>query len=268
MVLEAQAGQTGSQDSTPAIFEMWGASTEPSPAGLSYSLGEAGVVSVPVWRLPLPADPEEADSQLRERQVLLESSQAALEGIPERIDRLLANTRLQGSGGISFDLEATRTLPQPEADLLASLQTLRQPLLGVSFAVDEEQRGKLEAAFERFSADIDRLLRKISHFAWVETEVGEKLIARTIVSWNGDANTAWEIGLRAPEHQGHQRSLSQALASRNIILHAVLVTVQSAAKLAALLATPGGVLLTLPLAWRFVNQILADVERFQNLKIS
>jgi hypothetical protein len=263
---KAQAGQAEGQVSTPAIFEMWGTSSDSISPGISYSLEEAGGVSAPVWRLPLPADPEKAETQLRERQALLESSQAALEGVPERIDRLLEGTRLASSGRIAFDIEAAQALPEPETDLLASLQSLRQPLLGVSFAVDEEQRGKLEAAFERFNADIDRLLRTISHFAWVETEVGEKLIARTIVSWDGDADTAWGTELKPLEYQDHQRSLSQALASRNIILHAILVTVQSAAKLAVLLATPGGALLALPLAWKFVNQILTDVEKFQNLQ--
>jgi len=266
MVREAQAGRSEGQELTPAIFEMWGASTEVSSAGLSYGLGEVEVESVPVWRLPLPADPAAADRQLLDRQALLDASRSALEGVPESIDRLLESSRSASAGGVAFDLESIPTFTQAEADLLASLQALRQPLLGVSFAVDEEQRGKLEAAFERFSADIDRLLRTVSHFAWVETAVGEKLIARTIVGWDGDADTAWEAESNALEYQDHQRSLSQALASRNIILHAILVTVQSAAKLAALLATPGGVLLALPLAWRFVNQILADVEKIQNLK--
>jgi hypothetical protein len=132
--------------------------------------------------------------------------------------------------------------------------------------MEDEQRGKLEEVYQRFDADLNRLLRLITHFAWVETVIGEFLIARTIVSWDGDAGTVWGGGLKVREYQNHVRSLEQALASRNIILHAVIVTVQSAAKLAVLLATPGGAVLALPLVWKFVKQILADVERYQNLQ--
>jgi hypothetical protein len=245
---------------------MWSYQPDSDESGLSFGLEGEGIQAAPVWHFDLPADPVGASAHLEERDALIEASQAALEDVPERVDRLVEGSRLASSGRISFDLESSPALPEPEADLLASLQALNAPLLGVSFGMEDEGRNKLEEAVERFDSDMDRLLRQVTNFAWVETQVGDQLLARTIVQWDGDAGTAWRSGLAVKEYQDHQHSLTQALATRNILLHALIVTVQSAAKITALIVTPGGVLLALPLAWKFVNQILSDIEKFQNLK--
>jgi hypothetical protein len=103
----------------------------------------------------------------------------------------------------------------------------------------------------------------VTHFAWVETRQGDLLIGRSVVGWSGDLDTLWRPGLTTEQRELHRRSLHQALASRNILLHAVVVTVRSAAKLAVLLTTPGGALLALPVAWKFVKEIMADIEKYK-----
>jgi hypothetical protein len=256
-------------DSLPGIFGLWRIGPEGDAAGLSYGLDAGEPEDTPIWRLTLPAQRQEADATLAELEALLRSSEEALEKIPERLDRMVQASRLAGSGGLSFDQGSLPALPEPEAELLASLLVLNQPFGGLSFEVPGEsvevRNGKLAEAFRAFEGSMERLIRQVTHFAWVETEVGEVMIARSIVSWNGDANTAWGHGLGGGLYQRHRRSLAQALASRNLLLHALVTTAQSAAKLGVLLATPGGALLALPLAWKFVNQVLADVEKIRGL---
>ncbi|MEJ2267272.1 MAG: hypothetical protein P8X95_27830 [Anaerolineales bacterium] len=50
------------------------------------------------------------------------------------------------------------------------------------------------------------------------------------------------------------------------MLRTFIVTTQGAAKLSILLATPGGAILALPAAWKYVNQILAELEKIRDLK--
>jgi hypothetical protein len=256
----------GDVASTPAVFGLWSSQPSPEDADLSYDLGPGVVEAPPVWRLELPPDQVGAASQLADWKALLISSQEALDEVPERLDRLEMG---RGSaGGISFGQPVIGDLPDPESDLIILIQALHQPLLGVSFGTGDEQRGKLEEAFQRFKDDMERLLHLVTQFAWVETEQGGVLLGRTVVGWSGDADTAWRNGLKAEAYRLHIQSLAQALASRGIILHALVVTVQSAAKLAVYLATPGGALLALPLAWKFVNQVLADVEKYHKTQLS
>ncbi len=200
---------------------------------------------------------------LAERQEVLGASQLALEDIPERIENLVRQARATGGVGLSFAPPSAEALPEPEAEALELLHALEMPAIGVSFdAAGEEKRG-LEQTFDQFKADMDDLLRLVTHFAWVETEQDGRLIGRSVVGWSGDLDTLWHGGLTPEQRELHHRSLRQALASRNILLHAVVVTLRSAAKLAVLLTAPGGALLAVPVAWKFVKEIMADIEKYK-----
>lgn len=245
------------------LFQTWQFQTGPAVPGLSYSIDMAGAEALPVWRVDLPADPQAAQATLSQRQDLLLTSQMALADVPLRIDDLVQHARATGGVGLSFAPPSADALPDPEADALGLLHALELPAVGVSFAAgDEEQRG-LNQAFDQFKADMDNLMRLVTHFAWVETQQDNLLIGRTIVGWSGDLDMLWRTGLTPQAQELHQRSLSQALASRNILLHATVVTVRSAAKLAVLLTTPGGALLAIPVAWKFIKEIMADIEKYK-----
>jgi hypothetical protein len=245
------------------LLQTWQFQPTPAAPGLSYSIKEADADAVPVWRLDLPADPEAAQATLSQRQKLLLTSQIALADVPVRIDNLVQHARATGGVGLSFAPLSAEALPDPEADALGLLHALELPAVGVSFAAGSEEQHGLEQAFTRFKADMDNLMRLVTHFAWVETQQDNHLIGRTIVGWSGDLDMLWRLGLAPQGYELHQRSLSQALASRNILLHATVVTVRSAAKLAVLLTTPGGALLAIPVAWKFVKEVMVDVEKYK-----
>lgn len=234
---------------------------------MSYAIGTADAEAVaqayPVWRVDLPADSTSAEMILAERQEVLGASQLALEDIPERIENLVLQTRATGGVGLSFAAPSTEAMPKPEAEALELLHALELPAVGLSFAAGSEERRGLEQAFDQFKVDMDDLLRLVTHFAWIETQQDGRLIGRTVVGWSGDLDTLWQPGLTPEQHELHRSSLRQALASRNILLHAVVVTLRSAAKLAVLLTTPGGALLAVPVAWKFVKEIMADIEKYK-----
>ena len=245
------------------LFQSWQFQPTPAAPGLSYSVDAAGAEALPVWSLNLPADPQAARATLSQRQDLLLSSQMALNDVPLRIDDLVQHARATGGVGLSFAPPSAEALPDPEADALGLLHALELPAVGVSFAAGSEEQRGLNQAFEQFKADMDNLTRLITHFAWVETQQDGLLIGRTIVGWSGDLDMLWRTGLTPQARELHQRSLSQALASRNILLHATVVTVRSAAKLAVLLTTPGGAVLAIPVAWKFIKEVMADIEKYK-----
>jgi hypothetical protein len=86
----------------------------------------------------------------------------------------------------------------------------------------------------------------------------EDLLGQTTVSWSGDVNTVWRVGLSPEDVKLHQRTLALALQSRDTLLQILVMATQFAVKLSVLLAMPGGAILALPAAWKFINQVLAE----------
>jgi hypothetical protein len=252
-------------DPLPAAFESWQFESDKSVPGVSFGLDSAPEERIPVWRKDLSADPEVAAAELTASEALTQASMEELDAVPGRIDDLISHVQSESVGGVSFAAPSTEALPAPEAELLDLLGTINSPAVGISFAVGGEEQGKIENAFDQFGSDMNRLLRLVTHFAWVETEIEGQLLGRSVVSWSGDLDTNWASSAAAEVYQMHQRSLNQALVTRNIALHAVTITTQSAVKLAVLLAAPGGALLALPVAWKFVKGILADIQKYKDL---
>ena len=90
-------------------------------------------------------------------------------------------------------------------------------------------------------------------------------MGETIVGWTGDTRTVWGAGAAPARLAWHTRSMALALASRAMLLRTFFLVTQDAAKLSVLLAVPGGAVLALPVAWKFVYQVLAEVGEYQKL---
>jgi hypothetical protein len=91
-------------------------------------------------------------------------------------------------------------------------------------------------------------------------------VARSVLRWSGDLDTFWGEAI-VPEQAGlHRRSLAVAVSSRNLMLRTILLAAQNAARLAALLATPAGAVMAIPAVWKFINQVLEEVEGHQRVK--
>jgi hypothetical protein len=126
--------------------------------------------------------------------------------------------------------------------------------------VGDEVASEWKRVTQQFQASVERLLQFVVHNAWVETHVQECLVARTAVGWTGDLQTVWYEQVSAAHAAFHQRALALALASRETLLRTVALAARGALTLSILLGTPGGAVLALPVAWRFINQVLAELE--------
>jgi len=193
---------------------------------------------------------------------LAERSQASsdvLDELPERIERLAS--RGEPSEATSFDIESSVDLPPADVELLRFLNELERPADQVSFGLGDDLREGWQVAQEQFQKMTSQALQSLSHMAWVETSQGGILFGRTSVGWTGDMDSFYTPEASPEQIQLHQRSLALALTSRHAFIRAFSATVAGASRLALSLATPGGALLALPAVWKYVNQILSEVER-------
>jgi hypothetical protein len=112
-----------------------------------------------------------------------------------------------------------------------------------------------------------RLFQLLSHLAWVETRSEGRLLGQTLVGWSCDTQTLWGDVLEETQQVLHRRNLQLALASRLLHLRLLIIATQAAAKISLLLGGSGGAgtLLALPLAWRYLNQILKELDRYQKV---
>jgi hypothetical protein len=235
-----------------AGFDLWQTEDLPPPAGLAFSL-ETAPPAISRWQLDLP----DASPAALERLEVLESQQraaaTALAVAPRRLEVLLDQPTLSFSGP---------SMAEPETDLLGMVAELRGP---ISFAPGEPSR--LYQVGLQFQAGMVRLFQLLSHLAWVETRSEGRLLGQTLVGWSGDTQTLWGDVLEETQQVLHRRNLQLALASRLLHLRLLIIATQAAAKISLLLGGSGGAgtLLALPLAWRYLNQILKELDRYQKV---
>lgn len=248
----------------PDVFANWQVAPSFPSVEVAFDLGGGTQEEASLWQIDLPSDPEAASTQLERSAAQVAATQAALDEVPGRIDALVTQRQAPGTGPVAFDTAGTPPMAEAESELLRWLDSV-DPGQPVSFGMQSVTSSEVKGAGAQFLQGTDQLLRLLVHFAWVETQVEGDLLARTVVDWTGDSNTAWGQELSAEQFQLHQRSLRLALASRTTLLRIFIIVTQSAAKISALVATPGGALLALPAAWKFVNKVLAEVKNYQEI---
>jgi hypothetical protein len=211
-----------------------------------------------VWRVNLPASPLEAATQLEAGEARLRETRAALNRAPDQIESFVARASQRSDAtGVSFSLGGDETFTAQESELLYLLEEARtgEPP-AVSFAVGEAAPDTLRQASAQFSAAIAKLTRILSN-------VAGQLLARTVIDWTGDTNTLAQLQLNATQVGQHRRTVALAVASRGLYLNTFVIVTQGALKLAPLLTTPGSAVLALPIAWKSVSQVLAEIGKYR-----
>lgn len=226
----------------------------PAPAVPVYGLEEpAGQEVTP--GLPVPPGPEapgavwllELDSRggssdLEERARRLTSLENTLASAPGRLELALsraAYTQSFSPGG-------------PEQLLTAGMAAASQR---VSYGLGAPD---WDALRERFGAMFESVDRQVLHFVWVDTNLDGRLAARTVAGWGGDFSTCFSAGLPGDALDAHQRSLDLAMKARLTTLRAALATIQLAARIALLAATPIAPIQALALAWQFFETVMGE----------
>jgi len=243
--------------SLPTIFQNW--QSLPVRAGVSFDTAGEAEEPASRWSLDLPADPSAAAETMTQAEAQLRAAQAALEAAPQRLEEFVS--RMQ-SGEVDFAVGAAAGdgggAPPAEAVLLPFLDSLQPGR--ASFGLRDEV-GEL---VERFQENTRGLLDGVQHLASVETRMEGELLARTLVDWTGDQVTAWEVALTPEQRSLHERSLAMALASRFAMIRMVSIAAQGAAKIATLIAAPGGALLALPAAWKYLNMLMSQMQKSES----
>lgn len=244
------------------FFGLWTTTSAPASPGVAFALPGEEMPDVPIWRADLPEDMEQASSTLAGIEASLHRAQSALTTATDRIDLLVKRQ----TSPVSFGMEMRDDdLSQSEIDLLYLIQEAQFGKPPVSYGLGDLARGGWEKAVEQFQDFIGQVQRILSQYALVETHIAGQLMVRTSVSWMGDFETAWQVAADAKQMALHKRTLSTALAARSIMFRSVIVVATNASKLSVLLATPGGAILALPAAWKFINQIRAELEKYQKI---
>ncbi|MCX7755799.1 MAG: hypothetical protein N2117_11235 [Anaerolineales bacterium] len=239
---------------------------------LSFSLApdSATPSGPPVFRMRLSKE-SLADEPLTRQESEMAELDAALQHLPNRLEALLQGmeTNPSAAGNVSFDTAAAETEWSPENELRALLNDLTQSE-SVSF---EAQGGALAAqeplsrawrqARDEFQSFLETINQTVLHFAWVETVLDGKLIARSAVDWSGDTITAWVETADSVQKRLHHQTLERAARTRHLNLRLFTAITGGAIKIAALLTT-GTPVLALPAAYRYVMAVIRQTREWQS----
>jgi hypothetical protein len=231
----------------------------------------------PIFRVNLPADGGDAAAALAVNEDYIASLNAALENVPSRLDGLVARTQQRqqkaANTGLSFDVLSLEGQESgPEGDLLALLGDIeaegKRASGEISFGIGETASAAWEQAKAGFEALMEQINRDVLHFAWVETNVGGSLIARTTIGWSGDAQTVFLDEIGEAQVSLHERSLQIVTQTRSLRLRLFITIASGATKISALVTTPAGAVMALPAVYQYVMQIVAQVKQLQSIQLS
>lgn len=254
-----ELASTSLADATPDVLGVWTV-TPAVPAGaVAFDTAAAPATDAPVWRANLPAHPDLAEAELAAGEGRLGASHEALTEAQARLGAFVAAR----TAGPAFDAPGAGAKGEaPEAELWLLLQEIEQGRPPPSFGLGDTFVGKWEQANQQFQAFIEHVSRLVAYYAWVETCQAGRIVGRTAVGWTGDVDTVWPAATDPDQAELHRRTLALALASRDALVRMVALVTSGAVKLSVLLTTPGGAVLALPAAWKFINQVLTELEKY------
>lgn len=254
---------TGKRSLEGDLFGVFDAKQDLADAPVSFDLGSASDPDVVIFSSDLPADLQQANSEIETAEAGVQANLASLGAAQARLDQFVRSQ----TGGVSFSVPGYAS-GSPESQLLVLLEATEPggEWDAASFEAGEAKSSQWERAAAEFREFIQRLNQIVGHFAWVETQISGKLVARSSVSWTGNLETAWNIPPTADLSSLHQRTLKLALASRAGMLKTFGVVSAGAVKLTALVASPAGAILALPATWNFIRQVQHETARYQSIK--
>jgi hypothetical protein len=158
---------------------------------------------------------------------------------------------VQAAGRLEAGQARLRAASTRLADAAARLdRELAHTGAGVAFAAEAELAGW------------QRLTSACRPSAWVETRIQGEPVARSLLGLEGNVRTVCRPGGLGPGDAAlHRESMRLVVDSRAAFLRVVACVTRGAVAISARLALPGGPVLALPIAWRLVRRVLAEVDR-------
>jgi hypothetical protein len=195
----------------------------PPAPGVAFTAPAPSAPEVPLWRIDLPADPGRAAGRLEAGHARLRTASERLAGAAARLDAAL-----------------DRSGPD------------------VAFTADQPIAGSPAAAE---LTGWRRLVHGCRPSAWVETRIQGEPVAGSLLGLGGDVRTVCRVGLGPGHARLHGDGVRLVVDSRAAFLRVVACVTRGAVAISVRLALPGGAVLALPVAWRFVQRVLAEVDR-------
>jgi len=271
----------------PDLFGLWqpvpaaaARPGSPTPAGqalpgeqdFALPAADAGPLC---WRIDLSPNARQAAAELDRAQARLAATMRGLDDVEGRLAGFVASDGLPPPDETAYSLDPAPSAPEPEADLQALMDELAragEPAQAgepadYDFAV--LSAGRVAEAVAGYRAFLNQFYQSISHYARVETAQRGRVLARTRVGWTGDMGTAWHNRVTSEQIALHQRSLALALDTRAGLLRVAVLVVQGArllAQLSVMAAATPSLILAAPAAWRFIQQVLAEARRWQEMR--
>jgi hypothetical protein len=245
----------------------------PQPISFDINHENTPETSVPIYRVTFSDRIEDSKMAMEENLANFEQLNAALDQVPIQLDDLVQRQQKRASS-VSFSAAAADLEMGAESELLSLLASADAAALmgtapqSVAFGLNEVATEVIQQAKEKFNALLEQINHEILHFAWVEMKIGGLLIARTEVSWNGDSTTIWNQATSSDQMSLHRQTLQVVSQTRNLKLRLLFTVTSGAAKMAALMAAPGGIILALPGVYQYVIRILAQVKQIQSIQSS
>ena len=235
-------GDTGSP-AGPWVLGMW-----VEEAGDAQATSSNG--PMPVWRVALPPDPAAARSQLDTCDAALDRSRRSLPEAAARLESVPASrSGLSYGGSLSPEDELLRELDPSWGGEAGMLEYSSLPPGSTPPFSWWEQRVADLTGFA------NRVATWCSPAAWVETTVGDQLLARSLVGFRGDVRTVWRGAYEPIDVALHQDAVRLAASSRAALVRAVSVATCGALGLALRLSNPATAALAIPATWRFVQRV-------------
>jgi hypothetical protein len=204
-------------------------------------VGQGAAPQTILWMVHLPTDPALATGVLATAEANLEAS---LQRLPAAKDRLAALLDPQPSWTATGRSDA-------EEALAAWLHDGQ-----VSFAGGAAGGRVTPAMLDDCAALIDRIRMACAPTAVIETVSGERLVCRSRLALDGSAGTVVRSDRGANDTQLHERAVALAASSRVALLRVLGSAARAAVAISVRLMLPGGPLLALGPALRFVHDVI------------
>jgi hypothetical protein len=227
-----------------------------------------------VWSVSLPADTADAQRSVQQQRHVLQTTHIAIAESGRFLENLSPSPEM-----VSFGAAGIANMPDPEARLVESLAHLQGDEAAVSFGSGflpglPGLPADWRATVAGYQAFVQQTLQLMRPTLRVETKIEEVLLACTQVRLTGDFDTVWveaeQVNPQSQQsrskQQMHQQILSLTIQSRLAILRLLAQTSVGAAALAARFAIPGGAMVALPAAWRYIQDVVKQAQQLVALK--
>jgi hypothetical protein len=112
-----------------------------------------------------------------------------------------------------------------------------------------------EDARARCAEAIESIWRRLAFHAWVDTALGDRIVARTVVTYQGDTYSTWADGSPARLVERHSNAVLKAIEERHQLLRLITVAMRVLSIILAASANPALSVPALLSAWHLAGAL-------------